>query len=85
MRIIHRKGERITVELDDMASAMVREFMAKGHECFAPEAGRDPRDVVSAAVTFLLGDPNTSPWDSSDDCLELARERRDALEQGEAP
>ena len=78
MRIIHRKGERIVVELDDVATAMLREFMAKGHPCLLDAAGRDPRDVVSAAVVFMLDDADDGT--SSQERLVEAHDRRLNLE-----
>jgi hypothetical protein len=69
-----RIKSRIIVELDDAASKLLRAHMAE-------EPGDDPRDVVSAAVVFMLSDPEDDDGEfASDDALEHARERRLALE-----
>ena len=77
-----KKGHpgRIMVELDDVATAMLREFIAKGHECLRSASGRDPRDLVSAAVIFMLGNPDVDPWNTTADCFEITRARRMAAE-----
>ncbi len=49
---------RIVVELDDLASAMLRQVCREGNAC--REAGEDPRDLVNAAVTFYLSDDATA-------------------------
>ena len=49
---------RIVVELDDLASAMLRRVCREGSDC--REAGEDPRDLVNAAVTFYLSDNTTA-------------------------
>lgn len=81
---MNRPG-RIIVELDELASAMLREVSQKGSTC--REAGEDPRDLVNAAVTFYFcGDDNhrAGKFDLEDggDALERARTVRLALEGG---
>ena len=49
---------RIVVELDDLASAMLRQVCREGNSC--REASEDPRDLVNAAVTFYLSDDTTA-------------------------
>ena len=69
-----RPPGRIVVELDDLASAMVRKRLAeKDHP--------DSRDVVSAAVTFYLCDPDKSHglFDLSDGKEALERAKRQRL------
>ena len=46
------KPGRIVVELDELASTMLRRVCREGSDC--REAGEDPRDLVNAAVTFYL-------------------------------
>ena len=79
MRIVHRKGSRIVVELDDVASAMVRDYMSGEQRCDTLSEGADPRDVVSAAVVFMLD--NSDDCTSSQERLVEAEGRRLALEQ----
>jgi hypothetical protein len=70
-----RIKSRIIVELDDAASKMLREYLSGvSHPCL--HDGEDPRDVVSAAVVFLMGDDDID----TQSALEHAKERRLALE-----
>lgn len=71
---MNRPLGRIVVELDDVASFHLRENLAgKG---FMGSKKNDPRDVASAAVVFLLDDPDKSDWCSSADVLAEAKRRR---------
>ena len=76
---------RIVVELDDLASAMLRQVCREGNGLF--HAGTDPRDLVNAAVTFYLADEATPSHDGFDlDCgdeaLERAKLDRQSREEG---
>ena len=74
---------RITVELDDLASAMLRKTCKEGDACRHP--GENLRDLVNAAVTFYLSDDRNDQvgkFDLSqgDDALERAKHDRLKLE-----
>ncbi len=74
------KPGRIVVELDNLASAMLRRVCQEGNEC--REAGEDPRDLVNAAVTFYLcGDKDHRHGQFNLDCGDdvLARAKNDRL------
>ena len=70
---------RSVVELDEVASAMLRRVCQNGSSC--REAGEDPRDLVNAAVTFYLcgeDDEQHGEFDLNcgDDALERAKQDR---------
>ena len=70
---------RIVVELDELASDMVRRVCREGNEC--REAEEDPRDLVNAAVTFYLcGDRDEQHGEfdlnCGDEALERAKQNR---------
>ena len=69
---------RLIVELDDVASAMLRAQMAAGIVGGVLEPGGDPRDLVSASVVFLLDTSDNGT--STQEWLDQARERRECLE-----
>ena len=74
---------RITVELDDLASAMLRKVCKEGDAC--RHAGENLRDLVNAAVTFFLCDDRNDQqgeFDLScaDEALERAKHDRLKLE-----
>ena len=74
---------RVTVELDDLASAMLRQVCREGSA--SQEPGEDPRDLVNAAVTFYLCDPRNDrhgefDFDDGGDALERAKQDRLAKE-----
>ena len=75
---MNRIPGRIVVELDDVASALLCAQMTCGIEGGVLGAGGDPRDLVSAAVVFMLDTrddgTSTAEW------LEQALERRERLE-----
>lgn len=76
---------RTAVELDNLASAMLREACREGTDCLHP--GEDPRDLINAAVTFYLcGDDNNRPdgfdLEISGEALERAKRTRLKLENG---
>lgn len=75
---MNRIPGRIVVELDDVASALLRAQMTNGIENGVLEAGGDPRDLVSASVIFMLDDSDDGT--STDEWLQQARERRERLE-----
>ena len=68
---------RIVVELDDLASTMLRKACREGNEC--REAGEDLRDLVNAAVTFYLcGDKDDQHGEFDLNCGDEALERAKA-------
>lgn len=76
---------RITVALDDLASAMLEKTCREGNGC--REAGEDPRDLVNAAVTFYLCDDANCrhrelDLECGDDSLQRAKADRLAQEGG---
>lgn len=74
------KPGRIIVELDDLASTMLRRVCQEGNGC--REAGEDPRDLVNAAVTFYLCDDEDHRQDQFDlECGDeaLRRATRDRM------
>ena len=73
-------ARRIVVELDDLASNMLRRVCQEGNAC--REAGEDPRDLVSAAVTFYLSDDDDhrhGEFDLEDGSDALRRAKSDRL------
>lgn len=77
------KAGRLVVELDDLASTMLRQVCQEGNACY--EAGEDPRDLVSAAVTFYLSDDDDYRrgefnLECGDDALKRAKSDRLAAE-----
>ena len=73
-------SDRITVELDDLASAMLRKTCKEGDATH--HAGENLRDLVNTAVTFYLVDDRNDQFgefDLSDGADALARAKRDRL------
>ena len=83
---MQRVPGRLLIELDDLASAMLRRVCQDGAEHFDP--GHDPRDLVSAAVTYYLCGENDADGlfslNDSTEALTRATTARTALERGEA-
>ncbi len=81
--VFERVPGRIVVELDDVASALLRAQMAGTAKSGCLEPGGDPRDLASASVIFTLD--TTDKGTSTQEWLNQARARREGLEgKGEA-
>ena len=76
---IRRVPGRLLIELDDLASAMLRKVIANGTPTIDPH--EDPRDLVNAAVTFFLCDEDekSGKFHLGVLCSALARAERDRL------
>lgn len=80
---MRNRRQQAIVQLDELATAMLLRVMREGNECY--HAGEDPRDLVSAAVTYYLANEGEAvgrfELNHGDECLERAKATRKHLER----